>query len=118
MNPSMGSPPREPPGGLPREPAPDELPPENPQELPPERDPPPDDPPQEFPPDSLPPTENAQTKPESRGGGRKDRRARRTPRSNPNFWPKEVDPRAHPPRRPRPVEHEKARPKDTGRSGS
>jgi len=51
----MATPPKEPPGGLPREPAPDELPPENPpQDLPPQHDPPPERAPLEFPPDSLP----------------------------------------------------------------
>jgi len=98
-----GSPPKEPPGRLPREPTPDELPPETPpQELPPERDPPPDAPPQEFPPDSLPGEE-------AKGP---------VPQSHPDFWPEEIDPRKHPRHRRDPIEHERGRPKDTGRSGS
>ena len=94
----MGKPPKEPPGGLPREPAPQELPPENPpQDLPPQHDPPPEDAPLEFPPDSLP------------GEDAKDHSLP----SDPDSWPEELDPRRTSHR----IEHEKGRPKDTGRSG-
>ena len=83
--------PKQPPGDLPREPAPDELPPETPPaELPPERDPPPDTIPQEFPPSpspgemppgDSPPSEIPQT----------TRSSHRTSESDPDYWP-ETDP--------------------------
>jgi hypothetical protein len=99
----MGNPPKEPPGDLPREPAPEELPPDGPPpELLPEQDPPPDAPPLEIPPDSLP-GENAQGP---------------APQSDPDFWPEELDPLKHPRHAPAPIEHERGRPKDTARSGS
>jgi len=42
----------------------------------------------------------------------------RTPQSDPDYWPPEVDPRHHPSQRRSPIEREKGRPKDTGRSGA
>jgi hypothetical protein len=43
---------------------------------------------------------------------------RRTPQSDPDYWPPEADPRKHPAGRRAPIENEKGRPKDTGRSGA
>jgi protein TonB len=110
--------PKQTPGDLPRGPAPDELPPETPPaELPPERDPPPSPIPQELPPSpspgemppgESPPSEIPQT----------TRAKDRTPQSDPDYWPAETDPRKHPLGRPTPIENEKGRPKDTGRSGA
>jgi len=35
-----------------------------------------------------------------------------------DFWPQEVDPMEHPAEEKQPVEHERARPKDSGRGGA
>jgi len=101
--------PKPPPGDLPRGPAPEELP--------PERDPPPGPIPQKFPPSpspgemppgDTPPSEIPVT----------TRAAGRTPQSDPDYGPPLADPQKHPAGRRKPIENEKGRPMDTGRSGA
>jgi hypothetical protein len=67
-------------------------------------------------------TRNAKIEPlraaETRIKGKQHENATPQPQSDPDYWPAALDPREHPRHEPAPIELEKGRPRDTGRSGA